>query len=184
MHYVKIQNVAIFTNSSKNLVLRQRFAMEFLRLAQNKKHFLNVDESWLGQSDYRRLKWQVKGRPATLQPHQLQPRISVILGIDSEGQLYLSLVQANSNSDIMAAFFRQLALKLDRERPGWRNDTVIVLDNAPYHTSAATLKVLESLQMPVLFTGPHSFSGVPVELVFSMLKRTNLNPRLVPTGKK
>ena len=45
------------------------------------------------------------------------------------------LTQSNSNSSVMDAFFRHLAEKLDRERKGWRKDTIIILDNAPYHTS-------------------------------------------------
>ena len=66
------------------------------------------------------------------------PRISVIVGLDSTGAVYLSLTQANSNSKIMEIFFRQLTLKLDGERPNWRDNTVIILDNASYHSSTAT----------------------------------------------
>ena len=57
MRYLKIKDVAVHSNSEKNLVLRQRWALEFLSLCWQKKVFLNIDETWLGMSDFRRRKW-------------------------------------------------------------------------------------------------------------------------------
>ena len=57
-------------------------------------------------------------------------------------------------------------------------------DNASYHTSTSTLKVFEELGVPVLFTGPHSYSACPAELVFAAFKTKDINPRNIPTGKK
>ena len=57
MSYRKIHDVAVFSNGEKNLILRQRWALEFLSLTWKKKVFLNIDESWLGMSDFRRRKW-------------------------------------------------------------------------------------------------------------------------------
>ena len=57
MRFRKIKTVSLHSNSEKNLVLRQRWALEFLTQARKKKVFLNVDETWLGMSDFRRMKW-------------------------------------------------------------------------------------------------------------------------------
>ena len=57
MSYRKIHDVAVFSNGEKNLILSQRWALEFLSLTWKKKVFLNIDESWLGMSDFRRRKW-------------------------------------------------------------------------------------------------------------------------------
>jgi len=57
MRYRKILTVSLHSNSEKNLVLRQRWALEFLAMARKKKTFLNIDETWLGMSDFRRMKW-------------------------------------------------------------------------------------------------------------------------------
>ena len=75
-------------------------------------------------------------------------------------------------------------LQLDKDRADWRQDTVILLDNARYHTSKATMKILRALEVPVLYTGPHSYSGVPIELWFASFKSADKNPRKVPTGKR
>ena len=57
----------------------------------------------------------------------------MILGLDTKGNVYLALAQANSNSDMMELYFRGLASRLDQERPQWRRDTVIFVDGAKYH---------------------------------------------------
>ena len=64
---------------------------------------------------------------------EVAPRITLILGLDSRGNVYLTLAQANSNSQMMELYFRALAAKLDQERPNWRRDTVIFVDGAKYH---------------------------------------------------
>ena len=107
----------------------------------------------------------------------------MITGIDTNGHIYLSLVQSNSNSKIMEIFFHKLVKVLDKERKSWREDTVVLLDNAPYHAAPATLKVFTELRIPVLFTGPHSYDAAPCELFFAAFKRADINPRKVKTGK-
>ena len=42
----------------------------------------------------------------------------------------------------MDIYFRALVKQLDKERAQWREDTVIILDNAPYHNSKATMRLL------------------------------------------
>jgi hypothetical protein len=57
MRFRKIKTVSLHSNSEKNLVLRQRWALEFLAQSRKKKVFLNIDETWIGMSDFRRMKW-------------------------------------------------------------------------------------------------------------------------------
>ena len=54
--------------------------------------------------------------------------------------MYLSLVQANSNSSMMELYYSTLIKLLDKKQPGWRSSTIILTDNAPYHSSKAALK--------------------------------------------
>jgi len=61
MSYKKIKSVALHANSDKNRILRQRFAIELVNLLNAGKRIINVDESWLGMTDFRRQKWCPKG---------------------------------------------------------------------------------------------------------------------------
>jgi hypothetical protein len=62
------------------------------------KTIINVDETWLGMSDFRRIEWMFRDRPDSLPKKMVLPRISMITGLDTKGELYISLLQANSNS--------------------------------------------------------------------------------------
>ena len=57
MRYRKVKHVPINANSNRNLILRQRWVMAVLKKDHKSRVYLNVDESWLGMSDFRRMKW-------------------------------------------------------------------------------------------------------------------------------
>ena len=59
MRYKKINSVSIHANSIKNLVLRQQFALEFIKQWHKKKIIINIDETWLGMTDFHRRKWRL-----------------------------------------------------------------------------------------------------------------------------
>ena len=84
----------------------------------------------------------------------------------------------------MKIFYLQLVKRLDAEDKDWRRHYWILLDNAPYHKSTAMLTMFEELDIPLLFTGPHSYSAVPIELWFAAFKAADINPRHLPMSKK
>ena len=52
---------------------------------------------------------------------------------------------------------------LDCEADDWRKETLILLDNAPYHKSTQTRAAIKKLGLPVIFSGPYSYESAPVE---------------------
>ena len=78
---------------------------------------------------------------------------------------------------------KHMARRLDQERPGWRKTHVIQMDNAPYHKSREMLKTMEEMDLPLIFSGPHSYNASPAELLFAAFKRDDINPRHVKMGK-
>ena len=184
MSYARIKKISLMGNSPNNLIMRQRFAIKMLAITQKKTIFLNMDETWLDASDYRRMKWRPKHSTNSMPIVQLAPRISMLVAMDTNGHEYLSLIQSNSNAQIMELFFRQLVLKLNKENEHWRSDTILILDNAPYHTSASSMRLYECLRIPLIFTGPHSYDFAPCELFFSWFKSASFNEDRLPMGKK
>ena len=59
MRYKLVKPIAWQSNSVKSLLVRQKFALAFLEIDLDKKIVINIDETWLGMSDFRRR----KGRP-------------------------------------------------------------------------------------------------------------------------
>ena len=112
------------------------------------------------------------------------PRISMLIGIDTIGNVYVSLYQSNSNNKLMELVLINLVRKLDQQRKNWRKDTVVFWDNAKYHASKSTLRVIRELRIPFFFTGPYSYDASPCELWFAHFKRADINPRHIKTGKR
>ena len=63
----------------------------FLGLDKSKKVIIQIDESWLGMMDFRRMKWRVKDSTNSVSTLAVIPRISMIVALDTLGNLYLSL---------------------------------------------------------------------------------------------
>ena len=81
-------------------------------------------------------------------------------------------------------FMRHLVAKLDSENPGWQENSIILLDNAPYHVGTEARSYLRKMQIPIMFTAPYSYSASPIESLFSILKLGELNEDREPTGKR
>lgn len=155
-----------------------------LETMKTKKRIINVDETWLADTQFSRRKWRQHGTTNSQAAKQVKPRISMILSFDSEGEVYFALTQVNTNADIMKMFLSQLASRLDVDRPNWRKNSVVLLDGATYHTSNEVRLHMLHLRMPVMFTAPSSYDACPVEKFFAYLKNQDINPLMLPTGKR
>ena len=102
---------------------------------------------------------------------------------DTQGKLYLSLTQFNTDSDVMLMFLSRLALVLTEESPDWRDDTYWLLDNAPYHRSKEVREHLLKLGVKVILSGQYAYEAAPVELFFNYYKQEQQNPEHRATGK-
>ena len=83
------------------MILRQQWAKKFIEMWEQGYTFLNIDETWLGMSDMRRMKWRAYGTTNSVPSVLLCPRISMIVGVDTDGNSFVTLTQANSNSGVM-----------------------------------------------------------------------------------
>ena len=127
MSYKKVKPVSWKANSPRNLILRQQFALSMLNnLCGKYTTVINGDETWLGMTDFRRMKWQEKGSTNSVPMKQVLPRISMIVGLDTQGSVFLTLVQVNSNSKVMEIYIHQLVKTLDEERPGLHKNTFLL----------------------------------------------------------
>ena len=151
---------------------------------QKGKRIINVDETWIGEMDFRRLKWRRPGDSNSVSGKDVTPRLSVIAAVDNYGGFYWTVLQAYVDREVFLVFISHLVAKLSAEDPNWRANTVLLLDNAKYHHTEMVRNQLQLQGIDHIFLGPYSFSGAAVEMVFSALKRTHLNSHHLPTGKK
>jgi hypothetical protein len=111
------------------------------------------------------------------------PRIAVITAIDNFGRLYMAMTQTNTDRWVFSLFVTRLLCKLHAEDPRYRENLVLLLDNAGYHKETEVMERLKLQGIDVVYTGPYSWSMAPCELLFSRLKAVDLNPELLATGK-
>ena len=90
-----------------------------LPLLENGRRIINVDESWLNQTRFLRRIWAPTDAAGTFTDKQVAPRLSLIAALDTEGRIWFSLTQANTDTDVMTTFLRYLVRELDRESPSW-----------------------------------------------------------------
>ena len=184
MGYRMAKTVPIQSNLERSLVLRQQYSPRILPLLEAGKRIINVDESWLNQTRHLRRTWVPSGAPSTFREKQVAPRVSLILALDTDGRLWFSLTQVNTDADVMTLFLRHLARQLDRETPGWEQSSHILLDNAAWHASELMKQRLAKMRLPIIYSGPYSYTTAPCESVFAAIKFGDLNPERLPTGKK
>ena len=184
LSFRRVRKVPVQANLDRCLVLRQQYALTMLSLLGSGKRVINVDETWLAESNYIRKAWCRPGTPGTVATSAVQPRLSMVTALDTDGRVYFSLSHANTDQDTYMLFLRHLIAQLDLETPGWQESSVLLADNAPFHVGAQAREYLHKMQVPAMFSGPYSYSGAPIETLFSLLKLGELNKDHESTGKK
>jgi transposase len=97
LRYRKLKRIAFQGNSERCLVQRQEFAKILMGLMSRNLNIINVDETHLCDYDFRRQKWYFRGTSNSLSVKAISPRINMIIGIDSFGEIFLSLLQVNND---------------------------------------------------------------------------------------
>ena len=108
----------------------------------------------------------------------------MIVALDTEGNVYASLTQVNTNSEVMISFLSRLVVILRTEDKEWRRNTIWLLDGAKYHTSADTRKILKQIGVNFVISAPYSYDAAAVELYFGYYKQVQTNPDNEKTGKR
>ena len=182
--YRMSKKIPVQANEKRCLVLRQQYALVMLPLLEKGTRILNIDESWLNETNFVRKIWCPPQSPATVQSRPISYRIALIAALDTEGCIYYSLTQANTDQNVMLVYLQYLVEQLDLSRPSWRDETVLLLDGARYHTGSKVREYLRKLDLQVIWSAPYSYSTAPIEMVFGNLKFGELNVDKKATGKK
>ena len=106
-----------------------------LRALSDGYRVINIDESWLTTMSFHYRTWSATGKQNARTLKELPSRVTLIGAIDNLGAAYLSIATSNTDSNVFVTYLYHLAEVLDRESADWRENTVLLLDNATYHKS-------------------------------------------------
>lgn len=81
------------------------------------KKILNIDQTPLGDSNFVQKGWMPSDSRLSKKIKLISPRITMIAAIDSDGDCYWSLLQANSNAKTLEMFLYYLVRILDNKDP-------------------------------------------------------------------
>lgn len=182
--YRRIKKIPFHGNRTRCLVLRQQYAMFMLHQLSEGKRVINIDQSWLNETQFVRRCWRKRGEPNTMSQWAMNPRISVLMAIDTAGELYWALTQVNTDTKIFCLFMQKLANKLGQQDKRWRDNTIILIDGAKYQTNKESVSYMMALGFRVCISAPYSYASSPIEYAFGYFKSVDLNPSKLKTGKK
>ena len=57
LRFRKVSHIANTANSTISKIIRQKWALAFIQSDKTDRVYLNLDETWLGMSDFWRMKW-------------------------------------------------------------------------------------------------------------------------------
>ena len=77
-----------------------------LEILSQGKRIINVDESWIAETQYARRMWCPTDAPCTVTDHSVSPRLALIAALDTDGRVYFSLNHSNTDSDVILLFLR------------------------------------------------------------------------------
>ena len=141
-----------------------------IHLLDNNKRIINIDESWVSETEYSRRMWCPNKVPCTVTEQSVGTRLALITALDTEGRVYFAVTHANTDSDVILSFMRRLDTMLSIETPDWKENSIVLLDGAKYHTSEQTRETLKKLQIPTIYSAPYSYSSAPIERLFGGFK--------------
>lgn len=155
---------------------RQYAASQMIKLLHSGKKIINIDESVIKFTDHRIRGWIQKGKRNLVTNNVRLEGINIICALASTGDLWYTVNLGKTNSDSFAWFMIKMVEHLNDLDHHWRSGTVIMVDNAQYHRSESTKKIIAKLSIPWLYMGPYQFRVAPVEMMFNYVKQHHLNP--------
>ena len=101
-------------NSLRSKVYRQQYACQLVKVLQEGHRVMNIDESWLSQTDFCWKSWSLRGKQGGVVRRMLPKRVALITAIDTLGHTYLAISTSNTDTNVIAVFLMQLADILDQ----------------------------------------------------------------------
>ena len=95
--YKRAKLVAPQANTERCLVMRKEYALKLLDLLDRGKRIINVDETWLNESNFVRKAWCPTSSSGGVKLQAITPPLSMISALDTEGRVYFSLSHAKTD---------------------------------------------------------------------------------------
>ena len=102
--------------------------------------------------------------------------LTLFYALTSDGRQYWKFLDGKNNSMVTIHWLLSLHAALLIENPNYRDNHIVLEDNASPHVSKVSMAIKNLIQMPTMQSAAASFDALPVEKVFQTLKgKVNYN---------
>ena len=160
-----------FRGASRKIHLQQKiFSWRMLKNILMKKYIVNIDESSFNRDIKKEYSWLPRGVTSSIVNQIYSGSKSLISAFWSDGEYVWALLDETVNSDWFQWFLCVIKYFLKIRKINALEDSIIMLDNASYHTSSITKEVMENIGINIFFLPPYSPVLAPVEQFFKLSK--------------
>lgn len=151
---------------------RLLFGIYWQKLVEADDVLVNIDESSISRNTHPNKSWSFIGSIPEIRGGSFRNTVSLIAAISSEGWHFAHATTQTTNGERFSQFWADL-LKFRRQiKNGRQKRWIALLDNARYHHTRESRRALELTFDAVVYLPPYSPSYAPIELWFSIFKRT------------
>lgn len=130
-----------------------------------KEDIIYIDESGIHLDEKKEYGWGKKGEAIQDKKNgKKSKKINIIAGLCNKKILMPVLYKANCNKEVFNKWIKMLITLL---KPG----QVVIMDNASFHKSSETKKLIESVGCRLIYLPPYSPDLNPIEKFWSVLKK-------------
>ncbi len=146
--------------------VRRDYLARHTALTQAGRTFVYVDESGFERTTQRDYGYALRGRRVPgFRSGNKRPRTSLIAGLTDKKLTAPLLFDGTCDTDTFNMWLEKLLV------PELKPGSVLVLDNATFHKSAATKEIVQNAKCDILFLPPYSPDLMPIEKRFGNIKR-------------
>ena len=106
-----------------------------IRITMTTATIINIDESVLRVTEHRKRSWMKRGKRNLTTNYERLPNVNIIAAVSNSNKFFFSVNRGQTTSQTFWYFLLRLCMELTKQDPNWRDDTVIMIDNASYHRS-------------------------------------------------
>ena len=149
--YKKESSTTISGASTKTKFQQVIFSCRILTEILNEKYIVNIDESSFNRDLKMEYSWLPKGRTSAIINQIYRGSKSMINAFWSDGECIWVILNENVNSDCFQDFLSILNYFLELRNLNSSEKTLIMVDNAAYHSSRDTKDKMKNMNFDFMF---------------------------------
>ena len=169
--YIKVSSRPPKVLSNESKASKACLWVDFLSLLLKGAYIVNVDESWFNRSLKQMYSWLPRRKGGIIVHENHKGRTSLVVGVWVKDGWIGMIKNDTVNSKEFLVFVKVLGRLVQSLFSNENKQVIVILDNAPTHSSLTAMSVYNSMNSRYLFLPPYSPEVAPVELFFWNVKK-------------